>query len=70
MQTVVKKIDPEPRHVKVRPPWFSTIPGDLALLCLDCQAIWDIRAGACSCGSKAALHILKTLDREGVQVGR
>jgi hypothetical protein len=64
------KVTPDTRPVKAKPYWEVSIPGDLALMCLDCQTIWDVRAGACPCGSRAALHIIKALDREGVQVTR
>ena len=60
------------RHpVKPIPLYRDTIPAEMGLLCLDCSTIWDLRATACpACGSKAALHIVKTLDREGVEVSQ
>ena len=70
MNPATNKVVPNGRPVKPRPYWEVTIPGELALLCLDCNQVWDLRSGACSCGSRAALCILKTLNREGVQVSR
>lgn len=53
---------PSQRPVKPRL-YTDHIPGDKAVLCMDCREVWDIRFEACPvCSSKACLHILRTLD--------
>lgn len=68
MKTTERTVHPNPAPVKPRPYWFATIPGELAVLCLDCGEVYDLRAGASSCGSKAGLLIMKALDRRGARV--
>ena len=69
--TAETKVIPDRARVKVRPLFTDTIPGDLAFWRLDCETVWDSRATACpACGSKAAMHLKWTLDREGVRVKR
>lgn len=71
MQSVTNKVIPDQRHVKVRPLYTDTIPGEMLVLCMDCNTGWDLRATTCpACGSRAALHVIKTLDRRGVEVSR
>ena len=54
-----------PRPVKARPLFTDTIPGDVAVWCLDCETVFDLRATSCpSCGSKAAMLIKRILDRK------
>lgn len=56
------KVQPDPRPVKPRL-YSDHIPGDKAVLCMDCRTVWDIRSEACPvCSSKACLHILRALD--------
>lgn len=71
MRTANVKSTPDSRRVKVRPLFTDTIPGELALWCLDCETVFDLRATACpACGSKAAMHIKRTLDRRGIPVSK
>lgn len=59
------KVQPSRRPVK--PLLYADhVPGDKAVLCMDCRTVWDIRFEACPvCSSKACLHIIRALDRRG-----
>ena len=58
-----EKVQPNPKPVKL-PPHLTHIPGDRLLFCVDCKSGWDSLTGACpACGSRAALAVLRILDR-------
>jgi len=62
MPATTQTVQPSQRPVKPRP-YTDHIPGEQAMLCLDCQEVWNVLAGACpACSSRACLHILRTLD--------